>query len=55
MVEFLKSQQLEVQTKFVLVLHPQANGKGESNKKVFLNGIKMKVDDTKDMWVKELH
>jgi hypothetical protein len=32
-----------IQTKFVSVIHPQANGKAESANKVILNGIKKKV------------
>lgn len=42
---------LGVQTKLISIIHPQANGKNESVKKVILNGLKKKPDDAKGIWV----
>lgn len=46
---------LGVQTKFVSVVHPQANGKVESTNKVFLKGLKKKLYDAKGLWTELLH
>lgn len=46
--------ELGVQTKFVSIIHPWANGQGESTNKVILKGIK-KWMMSKGMWVELLH
>lgn len=52
-VDFCKH--LGIQTKFVSVIHPQANGQAESADKVILNGIKKKLETAKDLWAENLH
>jgi len=52
-VDFYKH--LGIQTKFVSVIHPQANGKAESANKVILNGIKKKLEAAKGQWDEQLH
>jgi hypothetical protein len=52
-VDFCKH--LGIQTKFVSVIHPQANGQAESANKVILNGIKKKLEAAKSLWAKQLH
>lgn len=44
-----------LQTKFILVVHLQANGKVESLNKVILGGIKKKISDAKGLWAKQIH
>jgi len=46
-VDFCKN--LGIQTKFVSVIHPQANGQAESANKVILNDIKKKLEATKGL------
>lgn len=45
---------LEVQTKFIYIFHPQANRQVESANKVIFKGIKNKLDDAKWVWVEQL-
>jgi len=47
--------QLGIQTKFVLVIHPQANGHAEAANKVILNGIKKKLESAKGLWAEQLY
>jgi hypothetical protein len=42
-------------TKFVSVIHPQANGQAESANKVILNGIKKRLEVAKSLWAEQLH
>jgi transposase InsO family protein len=46
---------LGIQTKFVSVIHPQANRQVESANKVILNGIKKKLEVAKSLWAEQLH
>lgn len=46
---------LGVRIKFILVIHPRANGRVESANKVILKVIKKKMDDVKGLWAKNLH
>jgi hypothetical protein len=52
-VEFCRN--LVIQTKFVSVIHPQANGLAEPSNKVILNGIKKKLEPAKGLWAEQLH
>jgi hypothetical protein len=52
-VDFCKH--LGIQTKFVSVIHPQANGQAESANKVILNGTKKKLEAAKGLWAEQLH
>jgi hypothetical protein len=52
-VDFCKH--LGIQTKFVSVIHPQANGQEEYANKVFLHGIKKKLEAAKGLWAQQLH
>ena len=47
--------QLGIQTKFVSVIHPQANGQAEAANKVILNGIKKKLEAAKGLWAEQLY
>jgi len=47
--------QLGIQTKFVSVIHPQANGQAEAANKVILNGIKKKLESAKGLWAEQLY
>lgn len=46
---------LRVQTKFIFVVHPQANGKAELVNTIILKGVKKKLNDAKFLWVELLH
>jgi len=46
---------LGIQTKFVSVIHPQANGQAEAANKVILNGIKKKLEPAKGLWAEQLY
>lgn len=46
---------MDVQTKFVSVAHPQANGKEEETNKMILKGVKKKLDNTKELWAELLN
>lgn len=46
---------LGMQTKFIYVVHPQANKQAEFANKVILNGLKNKLDDAKGLWEELLH
>jgi len=52
-VNFCKN--LGIQTKFVSVIHPQANGLAEAANNVILNGIKKKLEDAKGLLAAQLH
>jgi hypothetical protein len=52
-VDFCKN--LDIQTKFISVIHPQANGQAESANKVILNDIKKKLEAAKGLWAEQLH
>ncbi|XP_039687900.1 uncharacterized protein [Medicago truncatula] len=52
-VDFCK--QLGIETKFVSVIHPQANGQAEAANKVILNGIKKKLEAAKGLWAEQLY
>jgi hypothetical protein len=52
-LDFCKN--LGIQTKFVSVIHPQANGQAESANKVILSGIKKKLEAAKGLWAEQLH
>lgn len=41
--------------KFILVVHPQANGKAKSANKIILGGIKKKLDEAKGLWTAQLN
>lgn len=45
---------LGVQTKFVSIVHLQANDQNESANKVILEGLKRKLDDAKGLWAELL-
>lgn len=45
---------LGVQTRFVYVVHLQANSQAESTHKVILKGLKRKLDDDNGLWPKLL-
>jgi len=47
--------QLGIQTKFVSVIHPQANGQAEAANKVILNDIKKKLEAAKGLWAEQLY
>jgi len=47
--------QLNIQTKFVSVIHPQANEQAEAANKVILNGIKKKLESAKGLWAEQLY
>jgi len=47
--------QLGIQTKFLSVIHPHANGQAGSTNKVILNGIKKKIEAAKGLWAEQLH
>lgn len=51
-IEFCKD--LGVQTKFVSVVHPQANGQAESVNNIILKGLTKNLDDAKGFWVEPL-
>lgn len=45
-----------LETNFILVVHPQANGQEELANKVLLSKIKKKLDiNTKGIWGEQLH
>lgn len=46
---------LVVHTDFVSVLHLYANGQAKSANKVFLEGLKKKLDDAKGLWTELFH
>jgi len=52
-VDFFKH--LGIQTKFVSVIHPQANGQAESGNKVILSGIKKNLEASKGLWAEQLY
>jgi len=47
--------QLGIQTKFVSVIHPQANGQAKVANKVILNDIKKKLEAAKGVWAEQLY
>jgi len=47
--------QLGIQIKFVLVIHPQANGQAEAANEVILNDIKRKLEAAKGLWAEQVH
>lgn len=48
-------KQLGIETKFVFVIHPQANGQAESANKMIVNGIKKKLEEAKGLWAEQLY
>lgn len=52
-VSFYKD--LEIQSMFISVEHPQANGQVEAANKVILTGLRKKMDEAKGLWAKYLH
>lgn len=48
-------KQLGIETKFVSVIHPQANGQAESANKMIVNGIKKKLEEAKGLWAEQLY
>lgn len=52
-VDFCKH--LGIQTKFISVIHPEANGQAESANKVILSRIKKKLETAKGLWAEQLH
>lgn len=46
---------LGVQTKFVTIIHPHANGQAKLANKIILKGINKKLDDAKGLWAELLH
>jgi len=51
-VDFCKN--LGIQTKFVSVIHPQANGQAEAANKVIINGIQKKLEAAKGLWAEQI-
>ena len=46
---------LGCQVRFTMIVHLQTNGQAEAANKVILQGLQMKLDNTKGRWVDELH
>ena len=46
--------ELGIVNRYSTPAYPQGNGQAEAVNKVIINGLKKRLDDTKERWVKEL-
>ena len=46
--------ELGITNRYSNLAYPQGNGQAEAINKVIVNGLKKRLDDTKERWVKEL-
>lgn len=55
-IVFIKfCKELDVQTKFISLVHSQANRQAKTANKIILKELKKKLDDAKGLWAEVLH